>query len=141
VSDSIAVLAWEKLLFVAPLGAVGAVSRAPAGAIRETPETRALFAGLVAEGAAVARARGVALSADVVERTLAWLDRVRWDATVSMQRDLAAGRPSELLDQPGAVARLAAEAAVAVPLHRVLLAALLPLERAARGEAPQFERT
>jgi 2-dehydropantoate 2-reductase len=141
VSESIAVLAWEKLLFVAPFGAVGAVSRAPAGAIRETPETRALFAGLVAEGAAVARARGVALSADVVERTLAWLDRVRWDATVSMQRDLAAGRPSELLDQPGAVARLGAEAAVPVPLHRVLLAALLPLERSARGEAPQFERT
>jgi hypothetical protein len=56
--------------------------------------------------------------------------RGRWDATVSMQRDLAAGRPPELLDQTGAV-----------PLHQALSAALLPLERSARGEAPQFERT
>jgi 2-dehydropantoate 2-reductase len=141
VSEAIDVLAWEKLLFVASFGAVGAVSRAPAGALRETLETRRLFAGLVSEGAMVARARGVALSADVVERTVAWLDRVRWDATVSMQRDLAAGRPSELLDQSGAVARLGAEVGVPTPLHDALLGALLPLERSARGEAPHFERT
>jgi 2-dehydropantoate 2-reductase len=141
VSDAIEVPAWEKLLFVETFGAVGAVSRAPAGAMRESPPTRRLIAGLVTEGANVARARGVALSADVVERTLAWLDRVGWKATVSMQRDLAAGRPSELLDQAGAVARLGAEAGVPTPLHDTLLAALLPLERSARGEVPQFERT
>jgi 2-dehydropantoate 2-reductase len=141
VSEAIEVLAWEKLLFVETFGAVGAVSRAPAGAMRESPPTRRLIAGLVTEGAAVARARGIPLSGDVVERTLAWLDRVGWKATVSMQRDLAAGRPSELLDQTGAVARLGAEAGVPTPLHDVLLAALLPLEHAARGEAPQFDRT
>jgi 2-dehydropantoate 2-reductase len=141
VSDAIEVLAWEKLLFVAPFGAVGAVSRAPAGAIRDSPETRKLFGDLVAEGAAVARARGVALSADVGERTLAWLDRVAWDATVSMQRDLAAGRPSELLDQTGVVSRFGADVGVPVPLHDTLLASLLPLERSARGETPRFVLT
>ena len=81
----------------------------------------------------MARARGVPLGEEVLERTLAWLDAVAWDATVSMHRDLAAGRPSELLDQTGAVARLGAEAGVPVPLHDTLLAALLPLERAARA--------
>jgi 2-dehydropantoate 2-reductase len=141
VSEAIDVLAWEKLLFVASFGAVGAVSRAPAGAIREAPETRRLFAGLVAEGASVARARGVPLSADVVERTVAWLDRVNWDAIVSMHRDLAAGRPSELIDQTGVVARYGAEVGVPVPLHDALLAALLPLERSARDEARRFVRT
>jgi 2-dehydropantoate 2-reductase len=89
----------------------------------------------------VGRARGVPLADDLVERTLAWLDRVGWDATVSMQRDLAAGRKSELLDQTGAVVRLGDEAGVATPLHQALLAALLPLERSARGEAPHFEPT
>ncbi len=141
VSEAIEVVAWEKLLFVAPFGAVGAVSRAPAGALRETPETRRLLAGLIAEGAAVARARGVALHGDVVARTLALLDGVAWGATVSMQRDLAAGRPSELQDQTGAVVRLGAEAGVPVPLHEALLAALLPLERSACGVAPRFQRT
>jgi 2-dehydropantoate 2-reductase len=141
VSDRIDAVAWEKLLFVGPFGAAGAVSRAPAGAMRETPETRRLLAGLIGEGAAVARARGVALPDDVLERTLALLDRVAWEATVSMQRDLAAGRPSELLDQTGVVARLGAEAGVPVPLHDALLAALLPLERSARSEARRFQRT
>jgi 2-dehydropantoate 2-reductase len=141
VSEAIDVVAWEKLLFVAPFGALGALSRAPAGPLRETPETRRLFGALVEEGAAVARALGVTLGDDVAARTLARLDGVARDATVSMHRDLAAGRPSELLDQTGAVVRLGAGAGVAVPLHEALLATLLPLERAARGEAPHFRAT
>jgi 2-dehydropantoate 2-reductase len=141
VSEAIEVVAWEKLLFVAPFGALGALSRGPAGVLRETPETRRLFAALVEEGAAVARTLGVTLGDDVAARTLARLDGVARDATVSMHRDLAAGRPSELLDQTGAVVRLGAAAGVAVPLHEALLAALLPLERAARGEAPPFQPT
>lgn len=132
---------WEKALLIGTLGLVGAVTRAPAGAIRTTPETRALLAGLMEEVAAVARARGVALASDLVARTLAFVDTVPADATASMQRDLAAGRPSELDDQPGAIVRAALEAGVDVPLHRALLAALRPQERVARGEAPPFTRT
>ncbi len=139
--DDVAAATWEKLLFIGPLGAVGAVTRAPAGALRTQPETRALLAGLMAEVEAVARARGVGLPDAVVARTLARVDHVPADATASMQRDLAAGRPSELEDQVGAIARLAREAGVAAPLHEALLAALLPMERAARGRIPRFERT
>jgi 2-dehydropantoate 2-reductase len=58
-----------------------------------------------------------------------------------MQRDLGAGRPSELSDQPGAVVRLGREAGVPVPLHEALHAALVPQERAARGEISRFTRT
>jgi 2-dehydropantoate 2-reductase len=141
VAADVEAAAWEKLLFIGPLGAVGAVSRAPAGPIRGTPETRALLAGLMEEVAAAARARGVRLPDGVVARTLEKVDRVPADATASMQRDLAAGRPSELEDQAGAVVRLARQAGVEVPLHRALVAALLPQERAARGQAPGFQRT
>jgi 2-dehydropantoate 2-reductase len=58
-----------------------------------------------------------------------------------MQRDIGAGRPSELLDQTGAVVRLGRAAGVPVPVHEALLVTLLPQERAARGEIPRFERT
>ncbi|HET9552422.1 MAG TPA: 2-dehydropantoate 2-reductase [Anaeromyxobacteraceae bacterium] len=141
VSGDIEAGTWEKLLFVEPLGALGAASRAPALPMRRTPETRALLAGLLAETVAVARARGVVLDPALVERTLAKVDAVPPASTVSMHRDLAAGRPSELEDQTGAVVRLGREAGVPVPLHAALLAALLPLERAARGEAEGFART
>jgi 2-dehydropantoate 2-reductase len=58
-----------------------------------------------------------------------------------MQRDLAAGRPSELDDQLGAVVRLARAAGVPVPVHETIHAALSAQERAARGAIPRFERT
>jgi hypothetical protein len=58
-----------------------------------------------------------------------------------MHRDLAGGRRSGPLDQVGAVARLGDEVGVATPIHATLPSAPLPLERAARGEAPQFSRT
>lgn len=137
----VAAVAWEKSLLMSPLGLVGAASRAPAGVIRSTPQTRALLTGLMEEVAAVARARGVAIAPDAVARALAFVDGVPPEATASMQRDVAAGRPSELDDQPGAIVRAARDTAVTTPLHQALLAALWPQERAARGLAPPFTRT
>jgi 2-dehydropantoate 2-reductase len=58
-----------------------------------------------------------------------------------MQRDIGAGRPSELGEQTGAVVRLARAAGVPAPVHDALMALLLPQERAARGETPGFART
>jgi 2-dehydropantoate 2-reductase len=132
---------WEKFLLIEPWGAVAAVARAPMGVVRAVPETRALHVAAMEELAALARARGVALAPDAVPRTLAFLDGVTPEATASMQRDLGAGRPSELDDQTGAVIRLAREAGVAVPVHDALYAALLPQESAARGRIPRFART
>jgi 2-dehydropantoate 2-reductase len=141
VSPDVEAGVWGKLLLVEPKGTLGAVSRAPTAPLRAVPEARALLAALVAEGASVARACGVRLAADVVERTMANLDGAPPAATVSMHRDLAAGRPSELFDQTGAIVRLGREAGVPVPLHEAFLSALMPGERAARGEIPDFKRT
>ncbi len=132
---------WEKFLLIDPWGAVSAASRAPIGAVRSVPETRALLEAAMREVAAVGRARGVALPDEAVDAALAIVDGVVPEATASMQRDIAAGRRSELLDQAGAVVRLGRDAGVPVPVHEALLAVLLPQERAARGETRPFERT
>lgn len=132
---------WDKLLFVEPLGALGAVSRAPIGVVRSVPETRALLSRAQEEIAALARARGVALPRDAAQSALARVDGVQADGTISLQRDLGAGRPSELADQTGAIVRLALAAGVPVPVHEALLAALLPQELAARGQIQPFTRT
>ncbi len=141
VTPDIEAAVWEKFLFVEPLGAVGAVSRAPIGVVRSVEETRALLARAQEEIAALARARGVELPPGAPARALARVDAVQADGTISMQRDLGAGRPSELADQTGAVVRLARAAGVPVPVHEALLAALLPQELAARGEIATFTRT
>jgi len=132
---------WEKFLMIEPWGAVAALARAPVGVVRSVPEARALLQAAQEELAAVGRAHGVAIPADAPARTLAFLDGLTPEATASMQRDLGAGRPSELEDQTGAVVRLAREAGVKVPVHEVLYAALLPQDRAARGAIHAFART
>jgi 2-dehydropantoate 2-reductase len=131
---------WEKFLLVEPWGAVASASRAPLGVHRAVPELRALHEGAMAEVEALARSRGVGLPADAIARTREILEMVSPDATVSMQRDVGAGRPSELEDQVGAVVRLGREAGVAVPIHETLHAVLVAQERAARGQIPKFPR-
>ncbi len=125
---------WEKFAFVVSVGGLGAVTRAPIGVLRGQPETRALIEQGIREIVAVGRARGVPLRDDVLERTLAFADRLAPSGTASLQRDIADGKPSELEAWNGAVVRLGREAGVSTPLHAFIYHCLLPLERRARGE-------
>jgi 2-dehydropantoate 2-reductase len=131
--DDIEAACWEKFLFIDPVSAVGAATRATLGVTRTLPHTRALILAAMHEVVAVARARGVRLPDAALDRAVALADRLPPEATVSMQRDLVAGRPSELEEQAGAVVRMARDAGVAAPVHELLYAVLLPQERAARG--------
>jgi 2-dehydropantoate 2-reductase len=133
VPDDIRVALWEKLLLVVPFGGVGAVTRAPIGVLMKTAEARALMETGMREIAAVARALGVELPPRTIERTLEALDGTTPTGTSSLQRDVAAGKPSELEAWTGAVVRLGRKARVPTPLHSFLYAALLPQERRARG--------
>jgi 2-dehydropantoate 2-reductase len=55
---------------------------------------------------------------------MAAVDALPEAATSSMQRDIAAGKPSELESQNGAVVRLARESGVDVPTHTLIYEAL-----------------
>lgn len=124
---------WEKFLFIVPLGGVGAVTRVSLGVTRALPETRGMLVQGMREIKAVARARKIPLSDDVVARTMAFVDTLPPDGTLSLQRDIVAGKPSELEAWNGAVVRLGKQAGVATPLHEFLYHSLLPLEVSARG--------
>jgi len=126
---------WEKFMLIATWSGVGAVTRAPIGAWRALPGTRAMAEAVLREVVAVANARGVALRVAQVARTMGFLDNVPANGTASMQRDIIEGRPSELEAQNGAVVRLGAEAGVDTPANSFIYHSLIPQERAARGEA------
>ena len=134
VPADIRVALWEKLMLVVPFGGIGAVTRAPIGVIRSVPQTRQLLERGMCEIRDVARARGIRLADDAVARSLATLDSVTANGTSSLQRDIGAGKRSELEAWIGAVVRLGAAAGVATPLHDFIYASLLPLELRARGE-------
>lgn len=133
VSRDVRVALWSKLLFVEPLGSVGAVTRASVDVVRAIPETRALLEAAMREVAAVAAGCGVQVPDDVVGKSMARVDSLPAGATASMHRDLVEGRPSELDEQTGAVVRLGERARVPRPVHDVLWASLLPQARVAAG--------
>jgi len=123
---------WEKLIFIAGLSGLGAVARATVGELRQCPPTRALLQQLMEEVAAVGRSRGIQLGADIVSRTLAFVDSIPAGATASMQRDIVDGKPSELEAIIGAVVRFGASSGVPTPAMQYVYASLLPQEQRTR---------
>ena len=134
VPDNIQVALWEKFEFIASFGGVGAVTRAPAGVIRSVPQSRSLLQRAMEEIVGLARAGGVPVPKESVASTMKFVDSLPPDGTASMQRDLVAGRPSELEAQSGAVVRLGRARNFPTPVHEFIYNALLPGELRARGK-------
>jgi 2-dehydropantoate 2-reductase len=129
----IRVAMWRKFLLIAAWSGMGALTRSPIGSIRTQPETRQMLTQALQEIHAVAVAHQVALPREAIGETLAFIDGLPPQGTASMQRDIIAGRPSELASQSGAVVRLGREAGVEVPVHTFIYQSLLLLEMQARG--------
>jgi 2-dehydropantoate 2-reductase len=111
---------WTKFLSVVPGGGLGTATGAGYGVLRTHPATRRLLTEAITEIRDIALARGIRLAEDVVPRTLAWIDQLPADGTTSLQRDLIAGRPSELNAWTAAVVRLGAESGVPTPVNTFL---------------------
>jgi 2-dehydropantoate 2-reductase len=120
VAADIQVALWTKFLFIASFSGVGAVANAPAGVVRSDPKWRSQLLKAMEEIYTLAHAREIKLPADSVDKVMASVDSLPEDATSSMQRDIAAGKPSELESQNGAVVRMAREAGIEAPTHTLI---------------------
>ena len=123
---------WLKFLFVCSLGGVCAACRMHLGPVRTLPESRSLLRRAMEAIAATAAATG-SLQDDAVPFAMNTVDTFPAEGTSSLQRDIAAGRPSELDAWTGAAVRLGATVGVATPVHSFIHAVLLPSELQARG--------
>ncbi len=81
----------------------------------------------------LAHARNIQLPPNSIEIAMGGVHALPEDATSSMQRDIAAGKPSELESQNGAVVRMARAQQVDVPTHELIYATLKPLEEKGRA--------
>ena len=122
-----------KFLFIASFSGVGAIANAPAGVIRSDPKWRAQMLKAMEEIYALAHARGINLPPNSIDTVMAAVEALPEDATSSMQRDIAAGKPSELEAQNGAVVRMAHESGIDVPTHALIYETLKPMEDKARA--------
>lgn len=115
---------WTKAVFICAFGGICAVTRTPIGPVLGDPDTRGLFIGCMREAEAVARAKGVKLDPQVVERHVALADGFGPDLKPSMLHDLERGNRLEVEWLNGAVARMGAEMGIDTPVNRLIATAL-----------------
>jgi 2-dehydropantoate 2-reductase len=115
---------WKKFVMLTSFSAVACLARTTIGAVLDNAEAKSLVLDAAEEAAAVGRARGVALPADLRSLVLAQVKDMPRDGRPSMLEDLEAGRPLELAYLSGAVVRLGRAAGVPTPIHDVASRAL-----------------
>jgi 2-dehydropantoate 2-reductase len=102
------------------------VTRAPIGATVRHPELFDMLKSAVAEGLAVAHAKGIRVPTSTVEDVARAYRALPADAKSSMLEDLERGRRLELPWLSGAVQRLGREVGIPTPIHSFINAVLTP---------------
>lgn len=113
-----------KFSYVSAQSTVGVYYDVPTGPIQQQGEIRDCFAGLIREIWKLADAMGIEFEEDIVERNLKILDDITPDMTTSMQRDIMAGKASEIDGQIYEVVRMAEKYNVELPLYEEIAAEL-----------------
>jgi len=124
---------WEKFIFLVALAGFTGASRLPIGPLWADPQIRAQFLDACREVERLARAEGVQVAPDVIDRITAYVDALPGTMRSSLLIDLAQGKRIEVESLQGSVVRRAARAGVPVPIMATLYAVLKPF---AAGASP-----
>ena len=124
---------WEKYLLISAQAGMTALTRCPAGVLRETAESWRMYRQIVQELAAVARAAGVTLASDVVDAIMKQAAAIAPDAYSSLHHDLTQGNRLELEALHGHAVRLGERHGVPTPMVFAVYAALKPHGAGRRG--------
>ncbi len=132
-AENIQLEMWSKFLFISTISAIGALTRATIGEIIASPQLKKMMRQTAEEIVAVAKAKGVYLSDDLVEKQFQMIESQPFNTTSSLQRDMMEGKPSELEAQTGTIVKMGLELGVPTPVNAFMYACLLPQENKARG--------
>jgi 2-dehydropantoate 2-reductase len=117
---------WEKFIFLVSLAGLTGAARLPIGPLWEDPWCRAQFLESCREIERVARAEGVDVAPDVIDRISTYVAGIPGTMRSSLLIDLSQGKRIEVEALQGAVVRRAARAAVPAPITSALYAVLKP---------------
>lgn len=116
--------AFQKFSYVSPMAAAGLYYGAAAGEFQKTGDARDTFVALMRELEVLAGAMGISFQVDIVKNNLAILDALSPTASTSMQRDIAAGKQSEIDGLIYEVVCLAQRYGVDVPVYQEIAKAV-----------------
>ena len=131
-ADDIQKEIWTKYLYITTVSALGALTRATHGEMISSPEIKEIMWKTAEEIFAVAKAKGVNLPQDIIQKQFDIIESLPFETTASLQRDIMDGKPSELEAQNGAIVSLGKELGVPTPMNHFIYYSLLPQENRAR---------
>jgi len=117
---------WEKFIFLVTLAGFTGASRLPIGPLWADAAIRAQFLEGCREVERVARAEGVQVPADVVDRISRYISGIPGTMRSSLLIDLSQGKRIEVEALQGSIVRRAGAAEVAAPIMSTLYALLKP---------------
>ena len=121
ISDSVADELWAKLVANCAYNAISAISQLPYGVMIESPGVREVMRDVTEEVVAVAKADGIRMLPDVLERVYR-IAKAMPTQHSSTAQDLARGKPTEIDHLNGYVVRRGEALGVATPANRALWA-------------------
>ena len=125
-SDDIQADIWTKFVRLSVLSGLTTVTRAPLGVTVNDPDLLAMLKQAIAEGMAVAHAKGVQVPSSTVDDVVKAYAALPPQTKSSMLEDLERGRRLELPWLSGAVVRIGRELGVPTPIHAFINAVLKP---------------
>lgn len=123
---------WSKFLFITTISAIGGLTRATLGEMRTTLPVRNIMIKTAEEVVAIAKAKNINLTQKHIDTVFRFIDKLPFDTTASLQRDILAGKPSELEAQVGTIHQLGKELNIPTPTNTFIYHTLLIQENKAR---------
>jgi 2-dehydropantoate 2-reductase len=115
---------WEKFIVLASVSGFTGVARLPIGPIWEDPFCRTQLLQGCREVERLARAEGVPVAADIIDRITAYIGDIPATMRSSLLIDLTAGKRIEVEALQGAAVRRAERLGIPAPVMATLYAAL-----------------
>jgi len=127
---------WEKFIFLVTLAGFTGAARQPIGPLWSDPTIRERFLDSCREIETLARAEGVPVAADIIERINGYVGGIPGTMRSSLLIDLSQGKRIEVEQLQGSVVRRATRAGLPVPITSTLYAVLKPWADGAPRSAP-----
>jgi 2-dehydropantoate 2-reductase len=117
---------WEKFIFLATLAGFTGAARLPVGPVWADAFTRARFLDAAREIEKIARAEGVPVASDVVDRIRPYVEGIPGSMRSSLLIDLSQGKRIEVEALQGSVVRRGMKLGIPTPIIATLYAVLKP---------------
>ena len=137
VSDHIERDIWLKFLFIVTISALGALTRSVLGIMRKDDYLRGIMSKTSQEILSIGIAKGVDLRQEDIDNCFKIIDQLDHHTTMSLQRDMMEGKPSELENFNGFIVHQGDLLQIDTPVNDFIYYTLRPMEQMARNANPQ----